>query len=161
MEEGLSISALKWQKHTSASCGHLPTFWIIIDFCQTPWPETEIREWEMITHSPTVRERERERERERRTKDHWLSCDHVMFGITYSSYWKTSLVSQVKIYWKYLLVLWNTHRTNHLWSKVLLYLYSIHGFVFYSFSYPWSTLVWSRWSALWHIIRRSTVAYAL
>ena len=30
-------------------------------------------------------------------KNHWLRCDHVIFGISYYSYCKTPLVYQVKI----------------------------------------------------------------
>ena len=62
-----------------------------------------IQAWEMITHNPTERERERQRQREtererEREKNHWLSCDHVIFGITYYVYCKTLLVYQVKTY---------------------------------------------------------------
>ena len=31
-------------------------------------------------------------------KNHWLSCDHVTFGIMYYSYCETSLVYRVQIY---------------------------------------------------------------
>ena len=54
-----------------------------------------IQAWETITHNPTVRKRDRQRERE---KNHWLSCDDVMFGVTYYSYCKTLLIYQIKIY---------------------------------------------------------------
>ena len=69
-----------------------------------------IKAWETITHSP-VRMRE---------KNCWLSCDHVTVDVMYS-YCQTVLVYQVKIYWKCLLVLQNTHRTNYSQSEVLLY----------------------------------------
>ena len=49
---------------------------------------------EMITHNPAVGQRERERKRE----NHWLRCDHMIFGVMYYSYSKTSLIYQVKIY---------------------------------------------------------------
>ena len=64
-----------------------------------------IRAWAMIPQPHhlhlTARERDRERDRERereRERNHWLSCDHVTFGVTYISQCKTSLVYQVKIY---------------------------------------------------------------
>ena len=55
-------------------------------------------------------------------KNHWLSHDHVTFGVTYYSYCKTSLVYQVKIHYKYLLALRNAHRTSCSQPKVLLYM---------------------------------------
>ena len=79
-----------------------------------------IRAWETVAHDPTVRERERERERE---KNHWLSWDHVTFSIAYYSCCKTSLVYQVKMYYKCFFVSRNTRRTSHLPSRVLLYVY--------------------------------------
>ena len=54
-------------------------------------------------------------------KSHWFSCDHVTFGVTDYPYCKTSLIYQVKIYWKRLLVLQNTRGTSYSQSKVLLY----------------------------------------
>ena len=77
-----------------------------------------IQAWEMIIHNPAERGREREGDRE---KNHWLSCDHVMFSVMHYSYCKTRLICQVKIYQKCLLILWNTCRTSYLKSKVLLY----------------------------------------
>ena len=73
-----------------------------------------IQAWGTTTHSPTVRERERGRE-----KNHWPSCGHVTFSITYYLYCKTLLVYQVKM--KCWLVLRNTRKTSYSQSKVLLY----------------------------------------
>ena len=47
--------------------------------------------------SKQVRDRDRDRDRERE-KNNWLSCDHVTFSLIYYSYYKTSLIYQVKIY---------------------------------------------------------------
>lgn len=57
-------------------------------------------------------------------ENHRLICDHATFGVTYDSCRKTSLVCQVKIYWKRLLVLRNI-RTSSSRSKVLLYWFSL------------------------------------
>ena len=73
-----------------------------------------IREWEMITHNP-----ERETERE----EPLASCDHVTFHIMYYLNCKTSFTYQVEIYWKYLLILWNTRKTSSSQSKVVLYIF--------------------------------------
>ena len=48
-----------------------------------------------------------------RGKNHWLSCDHVTFRVTYYSYCKTSLVFHVKRYYKCSPILQNTHRTSY------------------------------------------------
>ena len=68
------------KKYTSASCGHLPTFWKITDFCQTPQPETEHLSMG-DNHPQSLSEREREREWEESLARLW-SCDirhHVLF----------------------------------------------------------------------------------
>ena len=54
-------------------------------------------------------------------KNYQLTCDHVMCGFTYYSYCKTSLIYQVKICQKRLLVLQNSCRASYLQSKVSLY----------------------------------------
>ena len=43
---------------TSAICGHLPKFWKITDFCQTPWPEAKHPSMG-DDHPPSFSERER------------------------------------------------------------------------------------------------------
>ena len=60
----------------------------------------------------------------------------IMFGITCYSYCKTSLVYRIKIYQKCLLILWNTHRTSYLQSKVLLYVKLLWGDVWKCCSKP-------------------------
>ena len=98
------------KKYTIVNCGHLPEFWKITNFCGL---RSSIWAWETITHNPAV---------SKRKKNHWLSWDHVTLGVTYHWYYKTSLVYQVKIYSRCLLILWNTRRTSYSQSKVLLYL---------------------------------------
>ena len=64
-----------------------------------------------IIHNPSVRERE----------EPLASSDHLTFSVTDYLYCRTSLIYQVKIYWKCLLILENTCRTSYSQSKVLLY----------------------------------------
>ena len=84
----LSIGASKWQKthwcQLWAPSNVLKIHWF---FAKHHTLRLSIREWEMITHNPAVRDRE----------NHWLSCDHVKFSITYYSYCKTLLICEVKI----------------------------------------------------------------
>ena len=67
------------------------------------------------------------------SKNYWLSCDHVMLGITYYWYLQVIARGQVKIYEKCLLILWNTHRLNCSQSKIMslcpfvfVYLYCVY-----------------------------------
>ena len=77
------------KKYPSVGCGHLPTYWKLTDFHQTPRPETE--QPSMGGHHPQFcSERERE--------NYLPSGDHVTSSTMYYLYCKTPLVYQVQIY---------------------------------------------------------------
>ena len=90
--KGMSIGALKWQKKKKNTL--VP---VVGTFqCSEKSLISAKHHGPRPKHgrmSPTILQREREKER----KNHWLSCDHVTFGIAYYLYCKTLLIHQVKI----------------------------------------------------------------